>query len=94
MGCRSSTKRVTEFGFFTNTVYNYAAGACIVGQLLVIYLPFLQAIFQTEALTVFDLVFVFVISSSVFWVDEWLKIPSLKPGLLTRKRTYQKLSDV
>jgi Ca2+-transporting ATPase len=51
-------------------MYNYAAGFCVVGQMLVVYAPFLQDIFQTEALGLLDLAGLLVLSSSVLWVDE------------------------
>jgi Ca2+-transporting ATPase len=40
------------------------------GQLLVIYFPPLQHVFQTEALHALDLLFIVSLTSSVFWVDE------------------------
>ena len=40
------------------------------GQLLVIFWPPLQAVFQTEALTLSDLALIVALSSSVLIVDE------------------------
>ena len=51
-------------------MYNYAGAFCILGQLAVVYAPFFQDIFQTEALSVMDLVFLVCLSSSVLWADE------------------------
>ena len=45
-------------------------------QLAVIYVPWLQAILQTEALALSDLLSILVLSSSVLWSDElrkWLQ---------------------
>ena len=39
-----------EIGFFANRVFLMAVGGSLLGQLLVIYFPPLQAVFQTEAL--------------------------------------------
>uniref|UniRef100_A0A060TCV0 Calcium-transporting ATPase n=1 Tax=Blastobotrys adeninivorans TaxID=409370 RepID=A0A060TCV0_BLAAD len=70
LSCRSSTKSAFEIGFFSNKMFNIAVGLSIVGQLLVIYVPFLQAIFQTEALYFTDLLFLICITSTVWIVDE------------------------
>ena len=51
-------------------------GGCVVVQLAVIYVPWLQAILQTEALALSDLLSILVLSSSVLWSDElrkWLQ---------------------
>jgi magnesium-transporting ATPase (P-type) len=59
--CRSSEKSLWEIGFFSNPFFLYAVGGSILGQLAVIYIPFLQEIFQTEALSA-GVIFCF------FWV--------------------------
>ncbi|KAJ1730938.1 High affinity Ca2+/Mn2+ P-type ATPase-like protein [Coemansia biformis] len=71
--CRSATRSVFEFGLFTNTAFNFAVAGSLLGQLGVIYLPFLQSVFQTEALGLVDILKILVISSSVLWVDEGVK---------------------
>jgi Ca2+-transporting ATPase len=40
------------------------------GQMLVIYFAPLQEVFQTEALSLSDLIFLVILASSVFIVDE------------------------
>lgn len=50
-----------------------AVGFSLIGQLLVIYFPPLQMVFQTEALTGTDIVFLVVLTSSVFVVSELKK---------------------
>lgn len=50
-----------------------AVGFSLVGQLMVIYFPPLQMVFQTEALTGWDLVFLVTLTSSVFVVSELKK---------------------
>ena len=62
-----------RIAIFSNKMFNFAVSASLIGQLMVIYLPFLQTVFQTEALTFGDLVKLFVLASSVFWVDEGRK---------------------
>ena len=50
-----------------------AVGFSLVGQLLVIYFPPLQMVFQTEALTAMDILFLLTLTSSVFIVSELKK---------------------
>ena len=70
MACRHTTKSVFEIGFFTNKMFNYSVGLSLVGQMCAIYLPFAQSIFNTEPLSFFDLIFLILLSSSVFIADE------------------------
>jgi Ca2+-transporting ATPase len=76
--CRSESKSVLrgEVGLFSNTLFNWAVALSLAGQLLVIYFPWLQEVFQTEALGFGDLVKLMIMCSSVFWADEarkWYK---------------------
>ncbi|OTB02315.1 hypothetical protein M426DRAFT_322741 [Hypoxylon sp. CI-4A] len=76
--CRSESKSVFrgEVGLFSNKLFNWAVSLSLAGQLLVIYFPWLQEVFQTEALGWFDLVRLIALTSSVFWADEarkWYK---------------------
>ena len=77
--CRSESKSVLrgEVGVFSNKMFNFAVAASLGGQLAVIYLPWLQKVFQTEALGLFDLVGLIMVASTVFWADEgrkWLSV--------------------
>lgn len=69
LGCRHATRLIFELGF-TNKMFNLAVAGSLVGQLCAIYVPFFQSIFQTEALSVGDLVFLVAVTSTVFWADE------------------------
>lgn len=82
LSCRSEGKSVIlgEIDFFGNKMFNFAVGASLLGQLAVIYLPFLQSVFQTEALSARDLLYLTMLTSMVFLVDEGRK-------LLRRRRT-------
>jgi P-type Ca2+ transporter type 2C len=73
--CRSESKSVLrgEIGLFSNTLFNWAVSLSLLGQLLVIYFPWLQEVFQTEALGFFDLVGLLILCSTVFWADELRK---------------------
>ena len=53
------------------TIY-YDIGS-LFGQLCVIYIPLFQNIFMTESLSLYDLLWVIILSSSVLWFDEALK---------------------
>lgn len=77
------TKSVLSVGLFTNRMFLYAVGGSLLGQLLVVYCPPLQSVFQTEALSLVDLLFLTLLSSSVLIVDEawkavirWCTAPS------------------
>ncbi|RKU42645.1 High affinity Ca2+/Mn2+ P-type ATPase-like protein [Coniochaeta pulveracea] len=75
--CRSESKSVLrgEVGLFSNTLFNWAVSLSLAGQLLVIYFPWLQEVFQTEALGFGDLFGLLLLCSTVFWADEarkWL----------------------
>lgn len=75
LACRSESKSVLrgEVGLFDNKLFNWAVSLSLIGQLLVIYFPLLQEVFQTEALGFFDLVSLVVLCSTVFWADEFRK---------------------
>lgn len=75
LNCRSESKSVLrgEVGLFSNTLFNWAVSLSLGGQILVIYFPWLQEVFQTEALGLSDLLALVMIASSVFWVDELRK---------------------
>lgn len=70
---RSATRSIFQLGFFSNSMFNFAVGMSLMGQLAVIYVPFVQNIFQTEALSFGDLVFLTCLASSVLWADEVYK---------------------
>ena len=59
-----------EIGFFSNKMFCIAVGLSVLGQLAVIYLPPLQYVFQTEALSLQDPLLLTGLSSSVFVVCE------------------------
>ncbi len=73
--CRSFSKSVLagEIGIFDNKMFNYAVAGSLIGQLMVIYFPPLQRVFQTEALGLLDIAHLLAVASCVFWVDEGRK---------------------
>ncbi|KAK6358725.1 ATPase, P-type (transporting), HAD superfamily, subfamily IC [Orbilia blumenaviensis] len=70
--CRSEGKSYLrgEIKLTSNKFFVGAVGASLLGQLGVVYLPFLQWIFQTEALAARDWVLLICVASTVLWVDE------------------------
>ncbi|KAK4156892.1 hypothetical protein C8A00DRAFT_30214 [Chaetomidium leptoderma] len=73
--CRSESKSVLrgEVGLWSNVLFNWAVAGSLMGQLAVVYFPWLQEVFQTEGLGLRDLLGLLVLCSSVFWVDEGRK---------------------
>ncbi|XP_038566270.1 calcium-transporting ATPase type 2C member 1 isoform X2 [Micropterus salmoides] len=74
LSSRSQTRMVHEMGLCSNKTFCYAVLASIMGQLLVIYFPPLQSVFQTESLSIFDLLFLVTLTSSVCMVSEIIKM--------------------
>ncbi|XP_037639865.1 calcium-transporting ATPase type 2C member 1 isoform X1 [Sebastes umbrosus] len=74
LSSRSQTRMVHEMGLCSNRTFCYAVLASIMGQLLVIYFPPLQRVFQTESLSIFDLLFLVTLTSSVCVVSEAIKM--------------------
>jgi P-type Ca2+ transporter type 2C len=67
--CRSAEKCFFELNPLGNPAFLWAVGGSIMGQLLVIYFPPLQEVFQTEALSAHDLFYIVFLSSNVLWLD-------------------------
>ncbi|PSN52722.1 hypothetical protein C0J52_06165 [Blattella germanica] len=65
LSCRSQTKSIFTIGLLSNRMFLLAVTLSVVGQMLVIYFPPLQMVFQTEALTLTDLVMESVYRQSV-----------------------------
>ena len=58
---------------FTNPHLVYATGRSFVLQMAIIYVPFLQPIFKTQALSGLDLGMIIVFSSLPLWIMEIVK---------------------
>ncbi|KAK9891916.1 hypothetical protein WA026_017400 [Henosepilachna vigintioctopunctata] len=74
LSCRSQTKSVFQIGLFSNKMFLVAVTLSVVGQLLVVYFPPLQQVFQTEALTLLDMAFLTCLTSSVWIFSEIKKL--------------------
>ncbi|XP_059364291.1 calcium-transporting ATPase type 2C member 1 isoform X1 [Carassius carassius] len=86
LSSRSQTRMVHEMGLCSNRMFCYAVLGSIMGQLLVIYFPPLQKVFQTESLSILDLLFLVGLTSSVCIVSEVIK-------KLERLRGGEKMAD-
>jgi len=95
LSCRSQEKSIFEIGLFSNRMFLFAVTASIVGQMLVIYFPPLQAVFQTEALTFRDIAGLIILSSTVFIVSELKKLFERRASQRnTYRYTRSKLQDL
>lgn len=73
LSCRSQTKSIFKIGLLSNKMFLFAVAFSLIGQLMVIYFPPLRVVFQTEALSAYDLLFLVILTSSVFIVSEFKK---------------------
>lgn len=69
LSCRHYTRSIFELGF-DNNMFNLSVIGSLLGQMCAIYVPFFQAVFQTEALSFTDLVHLVFLTSTVFIADE------------------------
>ena len=67
--CRSTDSCFYEISPFSNPSFLWAMVFSVAGQFAVIYLPPLQAVFQTEALSLGDLFLIVCLSSTVLLLD-------------------------
>jgi Ca2+-transporting ATPase len=72
--CRSMRHSLFKLGIFSNPNLVLAAGSSFLLQLLIIYAPFLQTVFKTQALSPADLGVILVFSSLPFWAMELIKV--------------------
>jgi Ca2+-transporting ATPase len=79
------SEALRRLGLFTNPYLLGAVGASILLQMAVIYVPFLQNVFQTVPLSARDLGVAFVLSTAVLWVAEGEKL--LGKALSARKNS-------
>jgi Ca2+-transporting ATPase len=70
INCRSDTRSIFRMPFFGNKYLILGLFAAIILHLGVIYIPFLQNIFSTVALTFNDWIKIIIVGSSIFWLEE------------------------
>lgn len=76
MSIRSERRSLFEQGIFGNKQLIGAVLLTLILQMAVIYIPFLQDIFSTQALTLKELFLCLGLSSIVFWaieIEKWIK---------------------
>jgi Ca2+-transporting ATPase len=71
--CRSMTESLFKVGIFTNKKLIAAALISFTLQMIVVYVPFLQKVFKTEALGLLDWCIVIAVSSFPLWAMEAVK---------------------
>ena len=72
--CRNLDISLFKIGVFSNIKLVLACCISFFLQMLVVYVPFLQRVFKTEALGLFDWVLVILISSFPLWAMEAVKL--------------------
>lgn len=88
LSCRSQTKSAFTIGLFSNRMFLLAVAFSVIGQMLVIYFPPLQRVFQTEALTFADICLLVGVSSTVFIVSELKKFFERSISRRVRKKQF------
>ena len=76
LAIRSNTDSIFKIGFFSNRMMLLAVAVTFLLQLALIYVPFLQNIFKTVALTPIDLAFALILSTVVFItveIEKWIR---------------------
>jgi Ca2+-transporting ATPase len=76
MSIRSNKDSLISIGIFSNRALVGAVALTTVLQFAVVYVPFLQGIFKTMALPLFELIICLVASTALFWaveITKWFK---------------------
>ncbi len=82
--CRSTRESLFKIGILTNKKLILATSVSFILQMAVVYVPFLQKVFKTEALGVLDWVMVVGISSFPLLAMEAVKLFNKKSGFLNK----------
>ena len=76
MAIRSDWKSIFQTGIFSNKSMLGALFITVALQLMLIYVPFCNAIFRTQPLTLYELAITLAVSSIIFWaveMEKWIK---------------------
>ncbi len=76
--CRNLKESLFRLGVFSNPQLIYSTFASFLLQMMIIYVPFLQTIFKTQALSLQDLTVILIFSSLPFWIMEIIKAVNRK----------------
>ncbi len=82
--CRSMTESIFKLGIFSNKNLVIATFVSFLLQMAVVYLPFAQKVFKTEALGVLDWFLVLAVSSFPLWAMEAAKFLDKRFRLLEK----------
>ena len=91
--CRSQTQSVFTMDLLANKPFLYAVSGSIISQFCVIYIPFFQNIFVTEALYFSDIVFLVSVASSILFVSEWWKMRNRREKRKVQLKAKNYVSD-
>jgi len=76
LAVRSDRESLFQQGLLSNKPLVGAVLLTVVLQLMTIYVPFMQSVFKTEALTLQELLIAIALSSTIFWaveIEKWIK---------------------
>ena len=79
--CRSDRQSIFQLGLLSNLWLVAATLLVFILQLLLLQVPFLQKIFATEPLNLYQWIFIACISSSILWIEELRKLTILSDAL-------------
>lgn len=72
--CRSETLSIFQLGWWSNKWLILATIVVTLLQILLLYVPFLQNLFSTVPLNIYQWIFAALVSSSILWIEELRKI--------------------
>ena len=75
LAIRSNRESIFRLGFLSNKAMLGAVALTVIGQLAVVYIPFLQELFKTVPLTAGELALCLLLSTVVFWaieIEKWI----------------------
>jgi len=73
LNCKSDTETLFSKSLFSNKIILFAIGACLVAQMILIYVPFAQTMFHTTALSPFDWLIIVGMCTTIVAVEELAK---------------------
>ncbi|MDA9555441.1 cation-translocating P-type ATPase [Pelobium sp.] len=73
LAIRSERESLFKIGILSNIYLLVVIILTVLLQLAIIYLPFLNVFFHTQALSIYELTYTILSASLVFWFLEWLK---------------------
>ena len=78
--CRSDVQSIFQLGLLSNPWLVLATVLVFLLQLALLHIPFLQRIFATQPLNIYQWIFVTIIASSILWIEE------IRKGFVRRRQ--------